>query len=51
MRTTCPSCRTRLHFEQLYGMRLYREVDSVYVYRAKCPSCGPMELTTKRRPS
>jgi len=40
-----PCCKVRLHFEQMQGMRLRREVEpkkprrKYSVYRAECPKC------------
>ena len=32
-------CHEELHWEQLAGMRLFREVDGRKMYRARCPKC------------
>lgn len=37
--TTCPKDGEPLHWEQIHGMRLVRQVGSVEVYQARCPKC------------
>lgn len=36
----CPECETPWHWEQMHGMRLYRDVGRRKVYRVKCLPCG-----------
>jgi hypothetical protein len=37
----CPKDKERLHFHQIQGIRLVREVGkNKLVYDAKCPKCG-----------
>lgn len=31
--------RVELHWEQIQGIRLYKEVDGKHIYNAYCPSC------------
>ena len=35
----CPKDKTALLWNQFCGMRLYREIDGVMTFRAKCPKC------------
>lgn len=37
----CPNkkCNEELHFEQIQGIRLCREVDNKKIYEAYCPAC------------
>lgn len=36
---TCLQNQTALEFEQLQGVRLYREVEGQKLYKARCPAC------------
>lgn len=38
--TKCPVDSVKIHFEQLGGMRVYREIEGKEVYSARCPECG-----------
>lgn len=35
----CPDCHVSLHWEQLSGMRITREIQGAQFYGARCPKC------------
>jgi len=39
VKTPCPDCGTKLHWEHIQYIRVYRVVDGRKIYKAKCPSC------------
>jgi hypothetical protein len=45
---TCLTCKREIGWETIQGMRLYREIDGVKVYRTRC-GCGDVERDGKGR--
>ena len=39
-RPACPKCGSPWHWEQIQGLRLYRQEGRNRVYRVKCPTCN-----------
>lgn len=48
----CKVCKRELSFEQIAGMRLYRDVGGVHVFRARCAcdSTMPRDVTSRGIP-